>query len=75
MDGPPEVCSLERLLEGLCGEWVRGFGDDDPGDQIGDGAYAGEESEERGEDSDEGQVPSVVKSEAGTDSGDDAILA
>jgi hypothetical protein len=63
------------LLESFCGEWVGGFGDDDPGYEIGYGAYAGEESEERGEDADEGEVPSVVLCEAGADSGDHSVIA
>jgi hypothetical protein len=67
--------SLGRTLDGLCGKRVRGFGDDDPGDQIGDGADSCEESEERGEDSDESKVPSIMQSQTGADSGDDPILA
>jgi hypothetical protein len=63
------------LLDTLRWECVRGFGNDDPGDHVGDGADTGEESEKRGEDSDESEVPAVVKGEAGADSADDAILA
>ena len=59
----------------LCREGVRGFGDNDPCDEIGDGADAGEECEERGEDADKSDVPVVVLGETGADSGDDTIVA
>ena len=64
-----------ELSETLCWEGVGGFGDDDPGDEIGDGADAGEEGDERSDDADEIEVPTVVEGEAGADSGDHAVVA
>jgi len=64
-----------RQNSALCGEGVRGFRDDEPSDEIGYGAYAGEEGEKGGEDADEGEVPAIVEGEAGADSGDDPVVA
>src|SRR5580698_2205113 len=57
------------------GESVKGFGDDDPGGEISEGADAGHHDEENGNDADEVEVPSVVLGETGTDSGDHAAFA
>ena len=63
------------MLDALCWKGVRGFGDNDPEDQIRHGADAGEQSHERCDDADDVEVPTVVKREAGADSGDDAVIA
>jgi hypothetical protein len=61
--------------EALCWKGIGGLGDDDPGDKISDGADPCEDDHERGDDADEVEVPAVVKSEAGADSGDHAVVA
>jgi hypothetical protein len=66
---------VQRLLQSLDRECVGGFRDDDPGYEISYGAYAGEESEECGEDADKCEVPSIVLCEAGADSGDHSVIA
>jgi hypothetical protein len=62
-----------NLLGGFNWKRIGRFGDDDPSDEIGDGADSGEEDEERSEDADEGHVPAVVDGEACADSSDDAV--
>ncbi len=69
--GAGQTCDLFRQLETLCGQGIRGFRNDDPRDEIGDGADSGEEAEESCEDTDESNVPAVVKGESGADSRDD----
>ena len=63
------------MSEALCWEGVGGFRDDDPEDEIRDGSDAGEEGDERCDDADEVDVPTVVEGEAGADSGDHAVVA
>ena len=63
------------MSEALCWQGVGGFGDDDPEDEIRDGADAGEQGHERCDDADDGDVPTIVESEAGADSGDHAVVA
>jgi rhodanese-related sulfurtransferase len=63
------------LSDDLCWKSVRSFGDDDPEDEIRNGADAGEQSYERCDDADEVDVPTVVECEAGADSGDHAVVA
>ena len=62
-------------LDALCWKGVGGFGDDDPEDEIRDRADAGEQGHERCDDADDVEVPTVVESEAGADSGDHAVMA
>jgi hypothetical protein len=62
-------------LQVLYWKGVGCFGDDDPGDEVCDGSDAGEESDERSDDADDVEVPAVVESEAGADSGDHAVVA
>ena len=77
----PCACAYElalpfrRLLEAFCWKGVGFFGDDDPEDEIRDRADAGEKGYKRCDDADEGDIPAVVESEAGADSGDDAVVA
>ena len=63
------------MSDALCWKGVGGFGDDDPEDEVGDGADAGEQGHERCDDADEVEVPAVVVGEAGADSGDHAVVA
>jgi hypothetical protein len=63
------------LSDALCREGVGSFGDDDPQDEISDRTDAGEQGDERCDDADEGDVPTVMESEAGADSGDHAVVA
>ncbi len=62
-------------LGALCWKAVGFFRNDDPGDDIRDGADAGEYGYERGDDADDVEVPAVVESEARADSGDHAVGA
>jgi hypothetical protein len=62
-------------LGALCWKRVGGFGDDDPGGDVGDGADAGEDDHEGGEDADEVEIPTIVKGKACADSGDHAVVA
>jgi len=64
-----------RSLDGVGGKSVGLFGDDDPGDEVGDGADAGEAGDDGGEDADYGDVPAVLLREGGADSGDHAVVA
>ena len=63
------------MSDALCREGVGSFRDDDPEDEIGDRADAGEQSDERCDDSNQGEVPTVVEREAGADSCDHAVVA
>ncbi len=63
------------MSEALCWKGVGSFGDDDPEDEIRDGADAGEQSNERCDDTDDVDVPTIVESKAGADSGDHAVVA
>src|SRR5207245_980757 len=58
----------DHSLDG--GEWVGFFGDDDPGDEVGEGSDTGEADDERGDDAGDGEVPSILLREAGADAGD-----
>jgi hypothetical protein len=62
---------LDTLLT-FCGERVRGFGDDDPGDDVGEKSSTCEEDTENPENADQGDVPTIVEGEAGADATDDA---
>ncbi len=62
-------------LDALCWKGVGFFGDDDPQDEIRDRADSGEQGHERRDDADEVEVPTVVESKAGADSGDHAVMA
>jgi hypothetical protein len=66
---------VKLFSNALCGQGVGGFGDDDPEDQVRDGADAGEQGYERGDDADDVDVPTIVLGEAGADSGDHAVVA
>lgn len=66
-------CNLFSQLGTLYRQGVRGFGNDDPRDEISDGTDTGEETEESGEDTNQGHVPAVVNCKTRTDSCDHAI--
>jgi len=68
------AAALGRFSDALCWKGVGGFGDDDPEDEICDGADAGEQGHKRCDDADDVKVPTVVESKAGADSGDHAVL-
>jgi len=53
---------------------VGGFGDDDPGDEVAYGAYAGEDGHKHRDDADDIEVPTIMKREASADTGDNAVV-
>src|SRR6185312_3296098 len=67
--------SLWQVLAALYWNGVRGFRNDDPGGDVGDGADTREDDNQGGDNADEIQVPSVVESETGTHAGDHAVVA
>ena len=71
---------LDKGLRGLSmalpsGKLVGRFGDNDPGDDVGEKSGACEEDTEYPEDADQGDIPTVVEGEAGANSADDAGMA
>ena len=62
-------------LNALCGECIWFFGDDDPGDDVSQGADAGKNNEEGCEDANEVQIPAIVKRKGSTDSSDHTVGA
>ena len=57
------------------GKLVGGFGDNDPGDDVGEKSCACEEDTEYPEDADQGDIPTVVEGDAGAHSADNAGMA
>ena len=55
-----------------CGEGVGLRGDDDPGGYIDQGADAGAENQQCGDDAGQGDIPAIAQGEGGTDSADHA---
>ena len=64
---------LSRVLPS--GKLVGGFGDNDPGDDVGEKSCACEEDTEYPEDADQGDIPTVVEGDAGAHSADNAGMA
>ena len=73
--GTEHECLASKRLNALCGECVWFFGDDDPGDDVGQGADSGKNDEECGEDANKVEIPAIMKREACADSGDHAVGA
>lgn len=67
-------CWCEVLSDALCRKGVGGFGNDDPGYEVGDGADTSKESEERGDDANNVEVPAVVERETRADACNHAVL-
>ncbi len=61
-------------LSGLLRHGVGGFGDDDPGDEVGEESAAAEEDAKDENEADDGDVPAVVLGDAGADAGDHAVV-
>ncbi len=64
-----------RSLDRVGGKSVGLFGDDDPGDEVGDGADSGEAGDDGGEDADGSDVPAILLREGSADTGDHAVVA
>ena len=62
-----------EALNGLCGERIWFFGDDDPGNDVGQGADSSKNDEECSEDTNEIEVPAIVKGEGCADSGNHPV--
>jgi hypothetical protein len=67
--------SLRRFSGALRRKGVRSFRNDDPEEEIRHGADAGKQGHERCDDADDVDVPSIVESKPGADSGDHAVVA
>jgi hypothetical protein len=66
---------LSQSLEALCWKGVGRFRDDDPGDEVDDGADAGEDDQQCSDDADEAKVPAIVEGQACANSGNHTVVS